>query len=55
MKRDGREWVVIRVADHKREYRRWLKTYSVSPQELSEERILEILARPFGEVGDVLL
>ena len=53
--RDGREWVVIRVADHVQVYHRWLKTYSVSPMELHVEDVKGILEKPFGEVGDVLL
>jgi len=53
--RDDREWVVIRVADHKQVYHKWLTTYSLSPSEYSIEEIIEILNRPFGEVGDVLL
>jgi hypothetical protein len=53
--RDGREWVVIRVADHKQVYNRWITTYSISPGNLHFEDVSEILDRPFGQVGDVLL
>ena len=49
-----REWVVIRVADHKQVYQRWLTTYSVSPGNLWFEELEAILTRPYGEVGDVL-
>jgi hypothetical protein len=53
--RDQREWVVIRVADHKQQYYKWLTTYSLSPYEYSFEEIIDILEQPFGETGDVLL
>lgn len=53
--RDGREWVVIRIADHFQMYHRWLTTYSISPLELHLEDVVEILGREFGKVGDVLL
>jgi len=53
--REGREWAVIRVADHIQVYHRWLKTYSISPLELHLEDMDDILGKPFGEVGDVLL
>ena len=53
--RDGREWVVIRVADHNQYYHRWITTYSMSPNELGFDEILDILEKPFGETGDVLL
>jgi hypothetical protein len=53
--RDGREWVVVRVADHAQVYHRWLKTYSISPMEFHVEDMKDILGMPFGEVGDVLL
>jgi len=39
--RDGREWVVIRVADHAQVYHRWLKTYSISPRGYSVDRLIE--------------
>lgn len=50
----NREWVVIRVADHKQVYHRWLTTYSVAPGDLFFEELEEILSRPYGEVGDIL-
>ena len=53
--RDGKEWVVVRIADHNQAYNRWITTYSVSPSELSVEEMDLILKKPFGEVGDVLL
>jgi len=53
--RDGREWVVIRVGNHKQVYHRWLTTYSLSPGNYNFNSIIEILSKPFGEVGDVLL
>ena len=52
--RNDHEWAVIRVADHKQVYHRWLTTYSVAPGDLWFEELEEILTRPFGEVGDVL-
>jgi hypothetical protein len=52
--RDGTEWCVIRVADHKRVYERWLITYSLAPGDLWWEELEEILDKPFGEVGDIL-
>ena len=53
--RDGREWCVIRVADHKQVYHRWLTTYSIAPGDMWFEELEELLTKPFGEVGDVLL
>jgi hypothetical protein len=53
--RDGREWVVIRIADHEQVYHHWMTTYSLSPRDLFYEDLIEILEKPFGEVGDVLL
>ena len=49
-----KEWVVIRIADHKQFYHHWLTTYSMSPVEFTFDEILEILGKPFGEVGDIL-
>ena len=48
------EWIVIRVADHKQVYHRWMTTYSVSPGDLWFEDLEEILTMPFGTVGDIL-
>jgi hypothetical protein len=48
------EWIVIRVADHKQVYHRWMTTYSVSPGDLWFEDLEEILKGPFGTVGDIL-
>ena len=53
--RDGREWVIIRVADHKQVYHRWLTTISIAPGDLWFEELEGILSQPFGEVGDILL
>jgi len=50
---DQKEWVVIRVATHKQVYHRWMTTYSYSPYEYDELMLQELLAKPFGEVGDV--
>jgi len=53
--RDDREWVVIRVADHKQVYQRWLTTISISPGDRWFEELEDILTKPFGDVGDVLM
>jgi hypothetical protein len=53
--RQKREWVCIRVADHKQVYHGWMTTYSIAPGNLWFEDLKEILSRPFGTVGDVLL
>lgn len=50
----NREWVVVRVADHKQVYFRWMTVYSVAPGDLWFEDLEEILKRPYGEVGDIL-
>lgn len=47
------EWLVVRVATHKQVYGNWLTTLSWSPYELDERMIAEVLAKPFGEAGDV--
>lgn len=52
--RQEKEWIVIRVADHKQIYHRWLTTYSVAPGDLWFEELEEILIKPFGKVGDIL-
>ena len=49
----NKEWVVIRVANHKQVFFHWLTTYSWSPYEYDDDMILEVLARPFGKTGDV--
>ncbi len=48
------EWCVIRVADHKRVYFKWLICYSVAPGDLWFEDIKPILEKPYGQVGDIL-
>ncbi len=53
--REDREWVVVRVANHRQVYHRWLTTLSVAPGNLWFEELEEILTKPFGKVGDVLL
>jgi hypothetical protein len=49
------EWVVIRVADHNQVYPGYIKTYSISPSELTFRYVRRLLSKPFGRVGDVLL
>ena len=53
--RDGREWAVIRVADHEQVYHDFMTTYSIDPRGLLLEDLEELLNKPFGEVGDVFL
>lgn len=55
--RDGREWVVIRVADHAQYYQKYIKTYSVdpSPTGILLEELNFVLNKPFGKTGDVFL
>jgi hypothetical protein len=53
--REKREWVVVRIADHKQYYHKWLTTYSMDPSSYSYEEIIELLRRPFGNTGDVLI
>ena len=48
------EWCVIRVADHKQVYFKWLTTYSLAPGNLYFEEVEAILAKPYGEVGDII-
>lgn len=48
------EWCVIRVANHKQVYFRWMVYYSIAPGNLWFEDLEEILKRPYGEVGDIL-
>ena len=51
---EQKEWIVIRVADHKQVYHKWLTTYSVSRFEIHPEELELILMKPFGQVGDIL-
>lgn len=53
--RDGKkEWLIIRVADHKQVYHHcWLPVISISPGNYWFEELEEILKRPFGSVGEV--
>jgi len=56
--RARREWVIIRVSDHRQYYfKDYFTTYSVDPSSdgLSFEELEDLLNRPFGEVGDILL
>ena len=53
--RDGREWVVIRISDHKQVYHHWLTTYSISPGNLYFDDMVELLKLPFGKTGDIML
>lgn len=49
-----KEWIVIRVGDHKHFYPSWVTMYSVAPGELWFEELPEILQGSFGDVGDIL-
>ena len=51
---EEKEWIVIRIADHKMVYDGWLNTYSISPGNLFFDELEEILTKPFGKVGDIL-
>jgi hypothetical protein len=51
---DGKEWVVVRIANHKQVYQRWLKVISIAPGDRWFEELEEILTQPFGNVGDIL-
>lgn len=51
---DKKEWVVIRVADHKKVYGCWMTMYSCSPYELDENMVADILEGEAGKVGDLL-
>jgi len=48
------EWCVIRVADHKKVYNKWLTCYSVAPGDLWFEDLEELLSKSYGKVGDIL-
>lgn len=53
--KDGqKEWIVIRVGDHKSFYPSWLRMYSVAPGDLWFEELPGILQGRFGNVGDIL-
>jgi len=49
-----KEWIVIRVGDHKSFYPSWVRMYSVAPGDLWFEELPEILQGSFGNVGDIL-
>jgi hypothetical protein len=48
------EWCVIRVANHKQVYFKWMECYSIAPGDLWFEDLEDILNKPYGEVGDIL-
>ena len=48
------EWVVVRIANHKQVYHRWLTVVSVAPGDFWFEELEEILTQPFGNVGDIM-
>jgi hypothetical protein len=51
----GREWIVVRVSDHKKVYEgRWIPTYSISKYELDTNMLTDILLAPHGSVGEIL-
>ena len=52
---DLKEWIVLRISDHRQEYKRkgWFIVYSHSPYELSDIDVRELLGKGFGEIGDV--
>ena len=51
---EEKEWVVVRVANHKQVYHRWLTVVSIAPGDRWFEELGEILTQPFGNVGDIL-
>ena len=51
---EAREWVVVRVANHKQVYHRWLTIVSIAPGDKWFEELEGILTKPFGDVGDIL-
>ena len=51
---DKNEWVVVRIANHKQVYHRWLTVVSIAPGDRWFEELGEILMQPFGDVGDIL-
>jgi hypothetical protein len=55
LSRKKKEWVKIRISDHEIHYPSYIKIYSVSPKELSLNKIYKILKKPFGKAGDVML
>lgn len=52
--RRRREWLVVRVADHKRVHTRWMTTLSLAPGDLWWDQLEGLLASCYGTVGDVL-
>ena len=50
----GREWVVVRVADHRRVYNRWMTTISLAPGDLWWHELENRLSAYYGTVGDIL-
>jgi len=48
------EWLVVRVADHRQVYFRWLTTLSLAPGNLWWDDLVDFLSQPYGEVGDIL-
>jgi len=49
-----KEWIVLRIANHKQFYHHWLIVYSISPSEISIEDLNILLQKPFGTIGDIL-
>ena len=48
------EWLVVRVANHKQVYHRWITTVSIAPSDRWFEELEDILTLPYGDVGDIL-
>lgn len=51
--RRANEWVTIRVADHAQVYHKHMTTYSFAPGNMFYEQFEILLAKPYGEVGDI--
>ena len=48
------EYVVIRVANHKQVYQRYLPVISIADGDRWLEELEEILTQPYGDVGEIL-
>ena len=49
-----KEWVQVRIANHKQVYQHWMIVISIAPCDYWFEELEEILTKPFGTVGDIL-
>lgn len=49
-----REWVIVKVADHKRVYCRWMMTLLLARGDLWWHQLKKVLSARYGTVGDIL-